>query len=194
MTAQGLNRLEQEGRARPSLLFVFRVLLCVAVISVLSAAYTSLPQCAYCQLAAPFKTGVTGLSYLLECSNLRQSVQNVDNLVEETSEVSGWTLLRPADPSRPGQIVLKVKKDRQDCIFYPRMSGAEAFVEVWEDGQPKRLAAATGAAAWSPIGRQHVVELYCAENGARQDIDVNLRIVLNGRWAQLWMKDGRILF
>lgn len=160
----------------------------------LVAAYPSFPQCVWCNMVVPFMDSGTGQTYLLDCSNVRQEVLSRENIVAEPADVPGWTVLRPVDPGRPAVLTVKLKKDREQVIFYPRMSGPEAFVEVWEEGQPTRLACVSGRAAWSPIGEQRLVRLLCAQNGWRNDYDVTLRLVCSGRWAQIWIKDGRIFF
>lgn len=192
--AATVDRRPARDRFRSTILSWGKAALGLAALTAIGAAYPNLPQCAYCQLAAPFLGSATGLTDLLRCSNARQAVVGLDNAVEDQADVPGWRILRPQDPGRPAEVLVKLKKDRDRVLFFPRMSGADSSVEVWEAGSARRLAAVAGKAAWNPVGEQHAVLLTCVERGYAQDFDVTLRFVLTGRWAQLWMKDGDILF
>ena len=181
-------------RKKSSAFLVCQWAISLAVLAAVVGAYPNFLQCFWCNMVVPFMDSKIGLTHLLDCSNVRQEVLSRENIVEEPADVAGWTICRPADPSRAAVVIVKVKKDREHVIFYPRMSGLETFAEVWEAGQPTRLVRVSGIAVWSPIGEQHSVRLMCAEKGWHNDYDVTLRLVLFGRWAQIWIKDGRIFF
>lgn len=193
MSALAHSRPERD-RFWSTVLFWGKAVLGLAALAAIGAAYPSLPQCAYCQLVVPFQGSATGLTHLLACSNVRQAVVGLENAVEDQADAPGWRILHPQDPDRPAEVLVKLKKDRDRVLFYPRMSGGDSFVEVWEAGSARRLAAITGQASWNPVGEQHTMTLTCVEHGHTQDFDVTLRFVLMGRWAQLWMKDGNIVF
>lgn len=160
----------------------------------LVAAYPSFPQSVWCNLVAPFLDSGTGQTTLLRCSNVRQEILARENLEQTPAEVPGWTVLRPSQTDRPAELIVKIKKDRDQVLFYPRLSGPEAFVEVWEANTATRLTHIAGQTGWNPIGEQHRVCLYCAADGWLQDYDVTLKLVLSGRWTQVWMKDNQIFF
>jgi len=77
-------------------------------------------------------------------------------------------------------------------VFYPRLSGPAASVQVFEvlpDGVNRPVFLMAGVPEeWSPISAQY--PLILPDGPANR----TLRIELRGRFCQLWHKDGEIFF
>lgn len=169
--------------------------LVILTLMVVMFAYPSFDQYTFCNIVAPFKQTNNGQSYLLSCSNVRQQIISMQNVIHEHDTDSGYDILKVQDSKNPGIVEVQVKKDRQQVLFYPRLSGKDTTVEILEGSTSRRLFFAEGIAGkWNPIGEQHTVSLYCAQEGFNQDYDVTLRLVLKGQWAQVWTKNGCIFF
>lgn len=108
-----------------------------------------------------------------------------------SSEASGWRVLSPKDPGQPATLSLEVVPGGR-TIFYPRLSGADASVQVFEiaeDGARRPVFMMAGVDNdWTPISAQY--PLILPDGGGKRVLVVELR----GRFCQLWHKDGKILF
>lgn len=140
-------------------------------------------------------------SHLFSCSNVRQAVmpELSQNVKRMPSDVPGWDMWVAEESSMPGVLAVKFVKDRPRMIFYPRMSGTDSGVGVFEghkDGPMKRLASVTGAdKSWTEIGKQCAVNVSCVEHGhLDKEFDVIVYFVLTGPWSQLWTNNQSILF
>jgi len=170
-------------------------ILCCALLLAVVLAYPSFQQCVFCNIIDPFIQSEVGNTYLMPCSNVRQRIISMENVVESSGGVEGYTILTLQDPEKPGTIQVSVTNDRRYILLYPRMSGKDSSIEVWVGSMSRPMASIRGKSdVWNSIGEQHFISLYCEEFGFKQDYDVLLRIVLEGRWAQVWIKDGMVFF
>ncbi len=152
-------------------------------------------QTAYCTIVEPFTARETGLSRLFPCSNIRQSIIGKVNVVENQADVPGWTFYTPDNKDEPAYIQIQLTKDRSSVIFYPRASGHNSTVQVWEKDNFVLLNNFSGDdKSWSPIGSQKTVCLDCLTHGYGKEYTARLTIELKGPWAQLWSKDNNVLF
>jgi len=117
------------------------------------------------------------------------SAVNMDD--SPSQEVPGWQVLSPKDADKPATLTLEVASGRR-MIFYPRLSGTDASVQVFErtaDGSRRAVFMMAGVDNdWTPISGQYPLSL--PEGGGKRILEVELR----GRFCQLWHKDGTILF
>jgi len=173
---------------------VFSLAVLAVVLAVLSG-YGDFRQAAYCNLVFPFLPPQRGIDRLLSCSNVAQRIlSGLDQVEDIPASVEGWRVYRPkGDYAR---ILVSVEKDREALVFYPRLEGEGASIFVFETPWKKRLVMLEGKERqWTPIGEQYSICLYCTDNGwARNVFPVSLEIVLDGKWTELWHKDGKIFF
>lgn len=117
------------------------------------------------------------------------SAVNLDD--SPSQEAPGWRVLSPKDADKPATLTLEVASGRR-MIFYPRLSGSDASVQVFErtaDGSRRAVFMMAGVDHdWTPISGQYPLSL--PEGGGKRILEVELR----GRFCQLWHKDGTILF
>ncbi|WP_243359617.1 glycosyltransferase family 39 protein [Fundidesulfovibrio terrae] len=108
-----------------------------------------------------------------------------------SSEVPGWRVLAPKDPDAPAVLTVEAAVG-PGTIFYPRLAGSDASVQVLEvspDGTSRPVLLMAGVPVeWTPISAQYPLIL---PPGPKER---TLRIELRGRYCQLWHKDGAILF
>ncbi|MFP5222031.1 MAG: glycosyltransferase family 39 protein [Acidobacteriota bacterium] len=102
------------------------------------------------------------------------------------TEYPSWSMLTPKDPS--GEAVLRQVVDGEgDFVFYPRVGKDSSIAArlVLPGGERKDLLFLPGVQKWTIIGARYPLSI---PKGAE------LEIVLKGPWAQLWVKDGQIVF
>ncbi|WP_428564747.1 MAG: hypothetical protein ACP59X_02785 [Solidesulfovibrio sp. DCME] len=155
----------------------------------------------YCSAILPLVSWAPQASGLRSCSNIVQSIEpdSLDNIGSEAQEGQpGWLALTCKDKARTGRFRLKVLRDRAWMLYYPRANGTDSGVEVFvkKDGQVRKLSGMTGSGAgWSDIGAQHGVNIGCVFDGDRaESFTVELEFVLRGPSAQVWAKDGAVVF
>jgi hypothetical protein len=155
----------------------------------------------YCGCIAPLESRAVLRTKLLACSTVEQYVdwENSFNItVSPSSEVTGWEVVSPKDPQVPAQLSVVVVRDRNEAVWYPRLSGVGSFIDLVADDDPghRLMERVRGETAWSPIGAQHIVNLNCLKYGHIKDRDISTKLIikLNGRWTQLWFRQGAILF
>jgi len=111
----------------------------------------------------------------------------------EGSDTPGWTLYTVPEGAEAQTLVFDVQADKEQLVFYPRVSGAESSVEVavLTGGKPRPLARLTGKPGiWTPVSAQWTIPMTCFE----RDRPLRLQVTLTGPWAQLWTKDGAAFF
>jgi 4-amino-4-deoxy-L-arabinose transferase-like glycosyltransferase len=118
----------------------------------------------------------------------RLSWRTEDISEEQSSEYPQWHVLKPKNSAQ--EVVVRVSIDRAggDFTFYPRVGG-QSFVTariVLPGKDPAPIFNVPGGdGIWTPISARYPLSI---PNGAE------LEIILKGPWAQLWMKDGNVIF
>ena len=106
-------------------------------------------------------------------------------------EFPGWRVSTPKDPDAPGILEVRLTPGR-DTVFYPRLAGSDASVQVLEvlpDGSSKPVLLMAGVPdEWTPISAQYPLILPAGPP------DRTLRIELRGRFCQLWHKGETVFF
>lgn len=106
-------------------------------------------------------------------------------------EVEGWNVLAPIDPAAPAVLTVEIDP-RESTVFYPRLSGSDASVQVFDvqpDGSCRPVFMMAGVPdEWTPISAQYPLAL---SDGPVRRL---LRIELRGRFCQLWHKGGSVFF
>jgi hypothetical protein len=155
----------------------------------------------YCSAILPFVSWGPQASGLLSCSNVVQAIEpdSLDNIALEPQEGQpGWAAMTVRDKARGGRFRLRVTRDRAWMLYYPRANGPDSGVEVFveKDGQVRKLAGMTGSGVgWSDIGARHPVNIGCVFDGYKAEpFAVELEFILHGPSAQVWAKDGAVLF
>lgn len=114
---------------------------------------------------------------------------NVDDAPSQ--EAPGWRVLSPREADKPATLSMEVAPGGR-MVFYPRLSGSDASIQVFEltqDGTRRPVFMMAGVDNdWTPISGQYLLSL--PEGGGTRKLEVELR----GRFSQLWHKDGKILF
>ena len=135
------------------------------------------------------------------CSDIEQAVDATasSNVVSTPSDVPGWECFSPADPTRPAWLTVRLRKDRDQIVFYPRLGGPANAIDITAMDtatQGRNIFHFTARApGWTPISSQYSVDLRCVRHGySRADFDVLLRIKLTGKATQIWHKGGLIFF
>lgn len=116
----------------------------------------------------------------------------VEQVQEETTNVTyhdsqesqGWGYYTLTDPTRPGNIRLRLALARDGLFFYPRASGRQSTVIVTVGGAINSLRGLP--AEWTPIG------LALPLPGKADLGEVDFR--LEGSSSQLWVHDGQLVF
>jgi len=165
---------------------------------VFSALQDGLSRRTWCSVVAPFINPRLGRQYFFSCSNIEQSILELNNVTDQPGETLPWRIFTPADPSRPATIRLKVKIDRANAVLYPRFSGPNDAITIHENRNVRRrlLFFAQGTSGqWTPISEQYQLPLRCVDYGWLDEVfDVELVITLHGRFAQLWHYENMILY
>ena len=116
-----------------------------------------------------------GPEQTLELSNLA---------FHEAPEAPGWGYYTPRDPARPGEIRVTSQVTNGSSVFYPRVSGEQSVASVTAGGAVYSLRGVPKD--WTPMGM--AVPLPGA------DASVDARFRLEGPFAQLWTREGRVIF
>lgn len=138
------------------------------------------------------------LNYVAEAFRARSATphkpaldQAANLLPEPSHEAPGWTVLSPKSPDAPAVLDVEITPNA-GTVFYPRLSGADASLLVFEQTPGgTRLPVFMMAGVpdeWTPISAQYPLVLPAGPENR------TLRIELRGRFCQLWTKDGRIFF
>ena len=150
---------------------------------------------AWCRSATPDRDQVPKKIKLLRCSNIDQTF-DASGAVDAPSPEPGWDILAPQGEKAAIRVTLRKSADK--ALFYPRLSGADASIAVYETVGPFRreLFRLSGApSGWTPMGAQFSVCLACVENGwSDEEFAVTLDIELVGKNTQLWHKGSTIFF
>jgi hypothetical protein len=158
-------------------------------VPILSAAGNNL-RCAF---ASSVQDAVWRHEKLISQSGFSQTLALAANTADEPAEVEGWNVFKPNDFNQPAVIRLTLEGPQGEAVFFPRLSGGDAFISVAavENGRTKTVFLLNGAPdVWTPIGAQFPLDLRCLRENDR----VELIITLQGRWTQLWNKDSVIFF
>lgn len=109
-------------------------------------------------------------------------------VVSPSEEAPGWGTVRPKSQTSDASLTYEVE-DSNGPVFYPRVGeGSTVFVYLLEPGGGRRelvkLPGRTGA--WTPLSAKYPLPL---PRGTSR-----IEIVLQGPWAQLWVRDGAAVF
>jgi len=102
----------------------------------------------------------------------------------DSQESQGWGYYTPTDPTRAGNIRLRLIRTGDKLFFYPRAIGRQSSVVVAIDGAVNSLRGLP--AKWTPLG------LALPLPGKADPKEVDFR--LEGSSAQLWTHDGQLVF
>jgi len=135
------------------------------------------------------------------CSNIMQFKDNkrTENVRDMPAGQDGWRMYIVDDSSKPGFITFRIKKepDMDFMMFYPRISADTDSIEV-RAMETSFLAARLrqSHSGWTSIGAKMRVDLGCLDYGWITDrtIEVPVTIILKGKTAQVWHKDGAVFF
>lgn len=154
-----------------------------------------------CDCLSPLAEPVPVRERWRACSDVFQVVlpESSVNVVSRPSEVEGWDCYGPADPQKPGWLAVRLRKDRDAVIFFPRLAGRENSISVLtEDTAQQRRAIfrlAGKSAAWTPVSAQYALDLRCVRYGrASTEFETVVLLRLSGSSTQIWHKNGVIFF
>ncbi len=135
------------------------------------------------------------------CSDVAQTIlpEASSNVASKPSEIEGWDCYGPADPSKPAWLAVRVLKDRDNVVFFPRLAGAKSSVTVLAEDtaqQRRTIFRLTGKGpAWTPLSAQFALDLRCVRYGrSSKDFETVLLLQLSGGSTQIWHKNGTIFF
>jgi len=172
-------------------------LLCLAAVAAGLSLYPDFFRSVRCGCLEPLKSAPLSKGQLLPCSNIPQSIDwaRTTNVTLAKGDVEGWDVLTPTDPEQPAVLSVKLDRDRDEAIWFPRMSGEECAITVLTDGN-RPVDRLRGAASWTPIGARRRLNLRCLRYGDVEHDDVGelIRIQMYGKWAQVWSKQGMVFF
>lgn len=175
-------------------LFPFATILIALALYLLQPGFA---QRAWCNIIVPMQNPALTREYFFDCSNVRQQIISMENIVDQPSDDPRWRFFTPKDPSKPGKLLIWIKKDRNKVILYPRMSGPLDVVTIHEmrNHQRRMLFFVEGSEGrWSPISKQYVLNLCCVDFGwIDEEFDVKLTINIYG-FGQIWHKDENIFY
>lgn len=124
----------------------------------------------------------------LSSGPVQQQVVTSACFVSPGEEASGWSIVRPKTSESEASLTYDVY-NAADVVFYPRVGGGSSVrVYLLEPGGGRReLFNLLGkAGAWTPLAEKYPLVL----PGGTSRID----IVLQGPWAQLWVRGGAAVF
>lgn len=115
-------------------------------------------------------------------------VDSRGSVVNPSEEAPGWSTVRPQSQTSEASLTYEVE-DSPGAMFYPRVGGGSTvFVYLLEPGGGRRelikLPGRTGA--WTPLAGKYPLPL---PRGTSR-----IEFVLQGPWAQLWVRDGTAVF
>jgi len=135
------------------------------------------------------------------CSNVNQKVvQELCTNLEWVEQVGqlGWFAISNADKTQPGRIRIRVFRDRDSVVFFPRLNNASSKIEIYEirDHNRRKLFSISGNdTSWTAMGEQHSINLGCCIDGYLADVyEVDFEIILSGPWAQIWVSKDMIFY
>ncbi|WP_243311732.1 hypothetical protein [Fundidesulfovibrio agrisoli] len=173
------------------------MLLCVAAVAAGLSLYPDFFLTVRCSCVEPFKSAPLAKGQLLGCSNITQTIswERSSNVTLAKGDVEGWDVLTPTDPNLPAVLAVEVSRDRDQAVWFPRMSGEECAITVLTEGN-RPVDRLRGTAQWSPIGARRWLNLRCLRYGDvdHDDVVELIRIQMYGRWAQVWSKQGKVFF
>lgn len=130
----------------------------------------------------------------LDCSTVPQDIDYAQSTNWTSKQENGNIFLTPTDPSKPAFIRIRLKKEFDEYIFYPRVAeGGEVYVC---EATPLNVLFRLGdESSWTPLERRYMINLGGVEFGyVTKQIFVELIVVLRGQRAQLWLPAGKAFF
>lgn len=129
------------------------------------------------------------------CSTVLQSIEYADSKnIKIVDDISGVSYIAPLDEQDDAIVVVKLKNEYNDYIFFPRVS-SDSSISVEEEDSQRNLFYLENDISWTPVGRRYIVDLYCSKYGyLKKQVDVTLRITLSGKSAQLWLPENQVFF
>ncbi|WP_243359811.1 glycosyltransferase family 39 protein [Fundidesulfovibrio terrae] len=110
------------------------------------------------------------------------------------ADMPGWSRLEVSLEKEQGVFLAELDPGVQQMIVYPRVGDGSSvgFYQLGPDGRREELLALHGAGeAWTPISAQYPIML---NPGLTIGGKYRVEILLQGRWAQVWNKNGTIFF
>jgi 4-amino-4-deoxy-L-arabinose transferase-like glycosyltransferase len=115
------------------------------------------------------------------------------DLAETPGGAAGWTSLRAADAARPGRLTVKLDAARPGLVFYPRLCGPNASLQVSRqesDGSFRQVFALRSPPAdCTPVGMQCPIDI-----GPTGKDGALLRFEFFGKGAQIDRRGENVLF
>lgn len=173
----------------------------VAAVAAGLAVSPDLPETVVCDCLAPLAESAPARERWRTCSDVSQAVlpESSVNVVSRPSDVDGWDCYVPADPGKPGWLAVRLRKDRDAVMFFPRLAGQGSSISVLAEDtaqQRRTIFRLTGkSAAWTPVSAQYALDLRCVRYGrASADFETVVLLRLSGGSTQIWHKNGVIFF
>lgn len=186
-----MEKAKRRGAGKP----LFLVLAALTAAGALLA-YKDFPNAVSCVFPSFPLANALRVQRFLPCSSVEQTIVSRSSLVEQAADIPGWSFFSPE--KNRGALRVRVVKDRDRLIFYPRVSGAESSVTVYEVlGNWKKIIFQLRGEpdTWTPVSAMFPLCFECVENGwanAMQPVEFEVR--LEGKWAQLWHKESSVFF
>lgn len=177
------------------------LVLSVLVFLLFISRYNGYYACVRCLVKSAYESTYFSGEKLQMCSNIMQSKNNerTQNVRDMPADQDGWRMYVVDDSSKPGFITFRIRKepDVDFLVFYPRIFADSDSIEV-RALDTSFLAARLRhfRSGWTPIGAKMKVDLGCLDYGWITDrtIEVPVTIILKGKTAQVWHKDGAVFF
>lgn len=172
---------------------------CLSVIAIAAGlrVYPDFLVSVRCACIEPLKAPELSTGKLLPCSNLNQRIDwaNSSNIARNPGNDDGWETLSPADPQLPAMLSVVVVRDRDEAVWFPRLSGKESSISLLSD-ERRQIDHIGGAEGWTPIGAKRTLFLRCLHYGHAGNADVPERVLIRliGKWTQIWSKQGMVFF
>lgn len=129
-----------------------------------------------------------------DTSTVPQEILYTDSVNWVLRQEGGHAYLAAADPAQLAIIRVRLRKDFDTYVIFPRVAGGGA-VSVAEATPDAVLFRLRGDANWTPLSRRYLLNLRCVTGGERrQQIPVDLVFILQGKNAQLWLNDEKLVF
>lgn len=127
-------------------------------------------------------------------STVEQSIKFRESTNFKIEDQNGIDVITPESPDDPAVIVLTMKKEYNDYVFFPRVTqGAQVF--VIESTPREVLFHLEGQSAWTPMARRYFINLRHSKYGFEdKQIELSIKVVLCGKDAQLWLPGGKVFF
>jgi len=160
-----------------------------------------LPETVVCDCLAPLVESAPMRERWRTCSDVSQAVlpESSVNVVSRPSEVEGWDCYVPADPEKPAWLAVRLRKDRDSVVFFPRLSGRGDSISVLAEDtarQRRTIFRLTGKSpGWTPVSAQYALDLRCVRYGrSAAEFETVVLLRLSGKSTQIWHKNGVIFF